>query len=309
MSVDDPLFQRVRELDSQFRKEESQFFLGWRIRRRYTHKELESAELFDLNITTVFEPAGEECGTVYDETTACPVCGAGRTQVSELVLDLRKAPRSKQIARTIADEWVVSQCLAEVLTDAGMTGFKLRRVRHKARYQDDPVDFSKTPTGRELLRLAAEAGAPYPAWSFWVWLNRQEQRELLDQVDKENAQLLEQRYRCRPKAITAWYQLVVTSAPVPTVPPTRFGVHPFDEDSEGCYRCPFGHVSGLNLLSDLWVSREAWDGSDVAITKDNIGIRRGLLVPAPRLLISPRLRRLLQAGGAKGYTLEVAHLV
>ena len=102
---------------------------------------------------------------------------------------------------------------------------------------------------------------------------------------------------------------MVTSAPVPTVAPTRFGVHPFDEDPEGLYRCPSGHVSGLNLLSELWVSRAAWDGSDVARTENMVGTRRGLLVPTPLLLTSPRLWRLLRAEKVKGYKVEVAHLV
>ena len=38
------------------------------------------------------------------------------------------------------------------------------------------------------------------------------------------------------------------------VPPTGAGVDPFDEDPEGRYRCPCGHVLGLNRLSELWIS-------------------------------------------------------
>ncbi len=308
VAVDDPLYLWVGELDRRLQEEGTRFFYGWEVKRRYTHKELEAAELFGLEITAVFEPTGEECGTIYDETTACPACGAGRTQLSELILDLRRAPKSKHIARTIADEWIVSQRLAELLVDARMTGFELRRVRHKARYQDDPVDLSKTPSGRQILRLAAETGVPHPTWDFWVWLNRPEQRELADRADLEHAERLEQRDRRRPRPIPAWYQLVVASPAVPTVAPTRFGIDPFDEDVDGHHRCPFGHVSGLNQLSELWVSRGAWDGSDVVMTKDMVGTRRGLLVPTPMLLISPRLRQLLRAEGIKGYKLDVAHL-
>ena len=201
LAVDDPRYEQIGDLDHQLRKEGRCFFLGWDINRRYSRKELESAELFHLYITAVFEPAGEECGTVYDDSTVCPLCGAGRTQVSDLILDLRKAPKNKDLAVTIASEWIVSQRLAELLVDAKMTGFKLRPVRHKARYEDDPVDPTKVPTGREILRLAEEAGAPYPTWAFWVWLNRPEQRELADRATEEHAKLLERRDRRRPKPV------------------------------------------------------------------------------------------------------------
>lgn len=311
LATDDPRYERVGELDRQLRKEGRCFFLGWYINRRYSRKELESAELFNFYITTVFEPAGEQCETVYDYSTACPLCGAGRTQVSDLILDLRKVPKNKDLACTIADEWIVSQRLAEILLDAGMTGFELRPVRHKARYEDEPVDFTKVPSGRELLRRAEEAGlTPVTTnWEFIVWLNRPEQDELAEQAREEHAELLERRAHRRPKPMPVWYQLVVTSTPVPTVPPTCFGVHPFDEDPAGLYRCPFGHVSGLNLLSEVWVPREAWDGSDFVQTENMVGTRGGVLVPMSLLLISPRLWRLLRAEQVKGYKVEVAHLV
>jgi hypothetical protein len=309
ITVADPRYEWIGNLQRELRKEEEFFFLGWEIKRHYSRKELESAELFGLEITAVFEPAGEQCGTVYDDSTVCPLCGAGRTQVSDLILDLRKAPKNKDIARTIADEWIVSQRLAELLIDTKMTGFELRPVHHKARYEDDAVDPTRVPSGRELLRLAEEAGAPFPTWEFWVWLNRPEQDELAERARKEHAEILESRARRRPKPVPVWYQLVVTSTPVQMVPPTRFGVTPFDEDLEGHYRCPLGHVSGLNLLSELWVPRAAWDESDIAKTENAVGVRRGLLVPSPLLLISPRLWQLLTDEKIKGYKAEVAHLV
>ncbi|HET6239997.1 MAG TPA: hypothetical protein VFE41_34310 [Acetobacteraceae bacterium] len=61
-------------------------------------------------------------------------------QVPDLVLDLRKAPKTADIASTIAGEWIVSQRLAEILLSSGLTGFELRPARHRARYEDDPVD-------------------------------------------------------------------------------------------------------------------------------------------------------------------------
>lgn len=309
--VDDPLYARIGEIERRCRGEGKYFFLGWYIERRYSRRELETAELFHLLITAVFEPPGEDCGTVYDESTACPICRAGRTQVSDLILDLGKVPRGKDIARTIANEWIVSQRLAELLLDAGMTGFELRPVRHKAYYEDEPIDLRKVPSGQELLRRAEKAGlTPVNInWEFIVWLNRPEQDELAERARREYIALLEQRARRRPKPVPVWYQLVVTSTPVPTVPPTRFGNDPFDDDPEGRYRCPFGHMKGWTLLSEIWIPREAWDGSDILRTAEVKGGWQGLGSPSPLLLISPRLWRLLRAHNVKGYKVEVAHLV
>jgi hypothetical protein len=306
VAVNDPLFTKIGELDKQFRDRGRAFFVHSYVEHHYTRKDVETAELFHLEITSVFEPAGEECGTVYDESTACSVCGAGRKQVSDLILDLRKAPKSKGIARTIADEWIISQRLAELLVDAKMTGFELRPVRHKAHYLDDPIDLTKVPTGREILRLAKEAGFPYPTWDFYIWVNRPEQKGLAERAREEHANLLERRALHRPKTMPVWYQLIVTSATASTVTPTWFGTDPFD--SENQYRCSLGHVSGLQLLSEIWIARDAWDGSDIVMTSNMIGVRRGLLIPTPLLLISPRLWRLLKTENVRGCKAEVAHL-
>ena len=102
------------------------------------------------------------------------------------------------------------------------------------------------------------------------------------------------------------------SRPLGVAPQTRFGVAPFDEDEKGEYRCPKGHVLGLNLLSEVWVKREDWDGADVCATKQWVGYRSrngGAFRPHPLLLVSQRLRRLLGELKAKGFELEVAHPV
>jgi hypothetical protein len=308
----DPRIEEIGALERRLSSTEDRcFFFGWRYHRRYTAEELKGAELFYLQITAVFEPEGESCGTVYDESTACPECGAGAKQVSDLMLDLRKVPKTKDLAKSTADECIVSQRLAELLIDAKMTGFDLRPVRHKARYQDDAVDYRKYPTGRELLRRGNVPPGELPSsGAFWVWLNRSEQRALVKRVLQEHAATREKREkRGAVKPLPVWYQLVVTSPPVPAIPPTRFGIDPFDDDLDGEYRCRLGHVSGLNLLSEVWVPRAAWDGSDIVQTENMVGVRRGVLRPTPLLLISPRLWRLLEAHHIKKYKVEVAHLI
>src|SRR5687767_8289757 len=83
LRTDDPKFQRVGELQQEVRERFNRsFFHGWDLRYKYTHRELEAADLLRVRIKTAFEPEGERCGTVYDESIACPSCGAGAKQVS-----------------------------------------------------------------------------------------------------------------------------------------------------------------------------------------------------------------------------------
>ena len=91
--------------------------------------------------------------------------------------------------RTIADEWIVSQRLAERMIDAGLTGFELQRVRHKMRYEDDPFDLRETPTGRELIKQAASAGAALGTARFDVWAYRAENLPLHECARAEYASL------------------------------------------------------------------------------------------------------------------------
>jgi hypothetical protein len=308
VATDDPLLEKIQYFDNQLSIADENFYHGWDIFRKYNSRELKLAELFHININAIFEPAGEECGTVYDERTACVICGAGRKQVSDLFLDLRKTPKGKDIARTIADEWVITQKLAELLVDEEITGFELRPVHHKARYQDDPVDLKKVPSGRELLRKAKESGYTQDTWDFMVWANRTEQEELFSKARQEHAFLLEKQAANRIGPLPIWHQLVITSNPLPTIPPTLFKSRPFaSEEEDSRFRCSLGHVSGLNLFSEVWVSKQYWDGSDFMQTEDMVGVRRGLLIPKPLLLISARLWNLFKAQKIRGFRADVAY--
>ena len=240
---------RVGKLHREHWARGSLFVTSWDIRRKYTKKELDAAELFQLCIRSAFEPDGSQCGTQYDDTVGCAHCGFGARQLNELRLDPGSLPRRKDIAKTIAhSEIIVSARLVEA--------FRAHRL-----------------TGARFLPVLRKAG-----------------RGVID----------------------SWYQLEVTSRPLGVAPRTRFGINLFDADEAGEYRCPLGHVWGLNLLSELSVMREDWDGADLCATKQWTGMRSrngGVFRPHPLLVISPRLRGLLGALKAKGFELEVAHLL
>lgn len=130
LPLPDERLPRIHEINEELRKKKSRsLFWGWHIYRRYSAKELKAAELFKLWTNATFEPAGEDCGTEYDESVACPQCGAGARQVSDLVLDLRRAPKKADIAQTIANEVIISTRLAEELKAQGISGVDLRPVR------------------------------------------------------------------------------------------------------------------------------------------------------------------------------------
>jgi hypothetical protein len=123
LDADDPLVARIRSLDGEVRAAEgSGLFAGWDIRRKYSTQELGEAPLFRARLTNVFEPAGEECGTEYDDAAAFPDCGAGAPQVTPLHLSERRIPVNADFARTIAGEVVASRRARDLFAAAELEG-------------------------------------------------------------------------------------------------------------------------------------------------------------------------------------------
>jgi hypothetical protein len=105
-----------------------------------------------------------------------------------------------------------------------------------------------------------------------------------------------------------WYQFRVTGEAGELAEITKLGRDPF-RPSQVSWRCPLGHSVVTEFLSEIYVQRTAWDGSDLAVTSALFGQGRNLLRPAPMIIISQSMYRLLQAAGLKGFSVEVAHLV
>ena len=132
LSTSDARFQRVGALQSELRRTHGKpFFYGWKLRRRFTKAELAAAQAFQLRFTSTFEPAGEECGTRYDEATACGHCGAGAKQRGPLFLDLTRIPHGKDFARTIAGERIVSRRVVDLFGRNEISGVSFHPVRSK----------------------------------------------------------------------------------------------------------------------------------------------------------------------------------
>jgi hypothetical protein len=146
ISKDDILFQEVEQRYRELRKKNNAFFSSWEVKRIYTKKELSEAKLFHFRIKTAFEPIGEDCGTEYDETVACEICGANRKQRSPLFLQKGSIPK-KDIARTLIGEMVVSERFAEIAKQRGLKGISLNPVQFK---RGDSKYYQLTPSSPEL---------------------------------------------------------------------------------------------------------------------------------------------------------------
>ena len=264
LASEDPLIAQIKSLEHQYHAKGKTFFHGWMIRRRYSRHELDQAKLLHVWPQKTFEPAGEECGTVYDESEACDYvisripeweisgyripesidfCGVGAVQVTSLYLDGRRIPRNVDFTRTIAGEIAVSSRVVQVFQELGLTGAEFDPVRLVDRNHEPSQDH---------------------------------------------------------------YQLNVVGTPVELDSVTRAGSHPFDEDAYG--RCPRSHLVGLNLLSEVTVKAAKIPKNDILITRQMVGVRRGLLRPRPLLLFSPCGWLAVKKAKLKGLTVEVAHL-
>ena len=106
-----------------------------------------------------------------------------------------------------------------------------------------------------------------------------------------------------------WYEWIVTSGDVEIAPPTRVGDGPFDLETEGKQACPYGDNLGHNLLSELTVRAESVSSADVMLSRQYIGLRRGVIRPRRQIMVSPRVHALFLDYRLKGATFEVAHAI
>lgn len=130
VDIDDPLLARIGEIDRELRSVGRAFFTAWIPKREYSQRELGAAKAFKFTATKLFEPAGEECGTVYDDDMACPICGSGAPQITPLHLNGARIPADVDIAETIAGELVVSLRVAELFQEHLISGVRFGPIQY-----------------------------------------------------------------------------------------------------------------------------------------------------------------------------------
>lgn len=119
--ITDPRFEKVFLVDKEMREQSLSYFVSyWHIRREYSPQEIAKAKLFQLGFRS-YNICGEDCGTVYDESTACPICGANAKQITPLHIYRNKIPKM-DIAVTLASEVIVSDRFVRAAKERGLKG-------------------------------------------------------------------------------------------------------------------------------------------------------------------------------------------
>ena len=159
----DPLFATIGRTDRDLRAERGHGFItAWKVQRTYDRQEVENALFFTVKVKRLFEPAGEECGTRYDESHACPLCGSGAPQVSKLVVDVGRIPRGVDIATTIAGETIVSSNFVNRVRRAEMSGIEFDDVlQHRSGSALGEWFQLRVPTALAVSRLTQAGATPF----------------------------------------------------------------------------------------------------------------------------------------------------
>lgn len=110
-------------------------------------------------------------------------------------------------------------------------------------------------------------------------------------------------------ALPSYYQAIFVEPPVEVIPPARAGDNPFDDGSDTEFKCPLGHNLGRDFLTELYISKESWNGSDFLFTKQLVGYKRGVFRPFSEILISNRVYNLFTKNRISGFNVEIVHLV
>ena len=161
------------------------------------------------------------------------------------------------------------------------------------------LNLAKVPKGVDIARTIA--------CDEWVISRRLADIMISQELTGYTLQPVE--HRGARRAEHSWFQLLVTGSAGPTVPPTKFGKDLFHDDPEGEFVCAEHSLSGLKLVSELYIHRDNLDPMDICKTANRHGIRSGVLVPVPMLVVSPRFYHILRSNKIKGYAVEIAHVL
>jgi len=298
---DDARLPAILDLQRACKRNDNYLYAGWEIRRSYTTEEMARAELFQLRLTHVINTAGEQCGTRYDDTMACPFCGAMGQQMSELVIQQRRLPRRAELASTLAGEWLVCERIATALLAPGLNGFTLAPVRTSVAHESEPYDLRDSASGRSLLQEMLERRLQPDTPEGWMWLNRSENRPILRLALEESMANAEQ----RPQSVgSRWFQLQVDESKATIAQGSLFGSDPIDPEAIGENACPLGHTLGANQLSQLQVLRASRSVDDFSLTSQYVGVRQGVFRPRQLILLSRAAFEILDNAKIRGAIVE-----
>jgi hypothetical protein len=141
------------------------------------------------------------------------------------------------------------------------------------------------------------------------WLVSAKFANLIENAGVQNCSM-EPIHDLRGRPLDDWFQLKVNAVFGSAAPPTKFGVDYFHDDTSGEYVCRAHCLSGLNLVSELYVHCENRALiPELSKTNDRVGRKDGWIVPAPLLLISRGFADAIMQRNVRGVGLDVAYIV
>jgi hypothetical protein len=328
--VGDPLFIRIGELDQRLRKSrEGVAFGSWNIKRSYSEEELARAQLFSLTIPLTHLSA-EEYGTRYEDSGDCDCdaeilehvrgvefrvvhrripCGLYSKQLDPLRVPFSKLNRREDLYRLWGGELIVSEHFASLINSGEASGGLLFPISD-AKNDDltSPIHFSASPAGLEILAIAAGKNMAPADWSFWLWLNSDAQRPLLEKM-RAQAKPATRKSRKTRTDERDLAQLILRSNQLQVSELSRFGATPFDHEGLGHHKCDAGKIAGLRPISPISVIRSSWDGSDLCRTGVYVSQRQGLFRPYQLFIVSRKIIEALSQPGMKEIQFEVVEMV
>lgn len=159
----DPRFERIGVLQKKLLESKNDvFFYSWSIIHKYSKSEIAQTNLFQFKAKYIFEPAGEECGTRYDETVACKICGSNAKQRGYLKLKSGSIPKA-DISCTIAGEYVVSEKFVQLFNEYGFVGGTFLPVLTE---KDKPTKYFQLKLDSPVLTLAKQTLAGITPFDF-----------------------------------------------------------------------------------------------------------------------------------------------
>lgn len=298
----------IREMEERNRREGQGIVGSISVDRTYNENELSQAELFQLISVARFEPSGKECGTIYEDTLTCGICGAGRLQVGPLRARPSSLPKWPcAFASSFSDEIVVSLKAAQIIASARTSGLGLGPVLAPRAEERTMSHLESTAVGRELIRYSHDLGLIPLTPAFYMWLSEPAQADLASRL--RDAEQSRKGKRLGPSTPQRWFQLIPQAPTVSLSSKSRVGIHPMARDEAGVHVCPHGHNVGLNLVSEAYFCDDgSVENLDLFMTKDLVGwhFKDSILYPRPIVGCSRRMREALIGDGVTGVRFERA---
>lgn len=143
VETSDPRFEAIGKLE--LRRSKGLVFTSYEYKRVYTDEEMRKARFFKMD-PFPFTMAGEECGTKYDESTACPLCRSGAKMITPLKIRANRIPKKDfSIAMGWGEEVIVSSRFKQLVEENGLTGMRFAPVysgkRETGYYQLIPIHY------------------------------------------------------------------------------------------------------------------------------------------------------------------------